>query len=134
MHRSPTVVESAAPFRADHLLEVIGGIATLAGARGVVVGAAEAPGHAAVSANVDSEYRFYAAWYLVFGLTLLRAARRGSFDRARAQECAIGFGVAAAGRLLSARRLGPPSRGQQVLLAIEVVIVMWLGAALRRRA
>lgn len=132
--RTSPLVESAAPLRADHLLKVIGGIATVAGARGVVVGAAEVPDCPSVSRNVDSEYRFYAAWYLVFGLLLLRATRRQSFDRALAQACAGGFGAAAAGRLISAWRLGPPSRGQQILLVAELIIVMWLGAALRRSA
>lgn len=132
--RRSLLAESAAPLRADHLLKAIGGIATLAGARGVVVGAAEIPGRPSVSANVDSEYRFYAAWYLVFGLHLLRATRRQSFDRALAQACAGGFGAAAVGRMVSAWRLGPPSRGQQILLAVELVIVLWLAAALRRNA
>ena len=131
--RRPPLVESVAPLRADVLLKAIGGIATVAGARGVVVGAAEVPGRPSVSANVDSEYRFYAAWYLIFGLLLLRATRREPFDRALAHACAGGFAAAAAGRVVSAFRLGAPSRRQQTLLAVEVFIVSWLTAALRRR-
>lgn len=127
-------VGSAGPLHVNHLLRAVGSVATFAGARGVLVGAAEVPGDRSASANVDSEYRFYAAWYFVFGLLLLRATDRRSFDQVMARACAVGFGAAATGRIASAFRVGPASRRQQVLLAVELVIVSWLAAALRRGA
>ena len=58
------------------VLSALGAVATAAGARGMVEGAAEVVDAGSYSSNVDSEYRFYAAWYHIAGLVLLRAARR----------------------------------------------------------
>ena len=104
----------------------LGSVATVAGARGVLVGAAENPGPTDVAANVDSEYRFYAAWYHVIGLFLLREARSPTIDRSAVQLCAGGFGVAATGRLLSMRKLGRPHPSQLALLVVEVLIALGL--------
>lgn len=110
----------------------LGWVATLAGARGVLVGAVETPGTTDVSASVDSEYRFYAAWYHVVGLFLLRAARSSEVDRSAVQLCAGGFGVAAAGRLFSIRKVGRPHPSQLALLVLEIVIAVGLPPWRRR--
>ena len=119
------------------LLATIGAVATVAGARGVLRGAAEVSGNATVPASVDSEYRFYAAWYPVFGLLLLRAARRPELDTAPVWAAAGGFLTAASGRLLSWQRLGPPNAGQKVLLGLELalpmVVVPWQRAVANGR-
>jgi hypothetical protein len=103
-------------------LAVIGGVATLAGANGVLRGAAEVFGGGPVSARVDSEYRFYASWYPVFGVLLLRAARQPENERLIVRAGAAGFLLAAGGRLLSIRKLGPPNALQKTLLGLEVVL------------
>jgi hypothetical protein len=113
-------------------MAAVGAVATVAGARGVLVGATETPGTTAVAANVDSEYRFYAAWYHVVGLVLLRAARSEEVDRAAVQLCAGGFGIAAAGRLLSLRKVGRPHPSQLALLVLEIVIAVGLPTWHRR--
>ena len=114
-------------FRAA--LTTLGAVATVAGARGVLVGAAEVPDGGRVSANVDSEYRFYAAWYHLLGLVLLRTSRSANVDRSVVDFCAGGFALAAVGRLLSLRTLGRPHRTQLLLLALEIVtaaiLPMW---------
>jgi hypothetical protein len=118
-------------------LATIGAVATAAGVSGVVRGPAEVAGGGAVSAPVDSEYRFYAAWYPVFGVLLLRCARAPEREAVIVRAVAAGFLTAAAGRVLSIRRLGRPNRFQQVLLAIELaippVIVPWQAAVARDR-
>src|SRR5215216_3258990 len=58
------------------LLSALGVVATFEGVRGVVQGAGQVIAGGPVSANVDSEYRFYSAWFAVFGVLLLGAARR----------------------------------------------------------
>lgn len=119
------------------LLSVIGAVATGAGGRGVVRGSAEVLGGGAGSPSVDSEYRFYAAWYAVFGVLLLGAARRPEESASVVRACGAGFFLAACGRLLSMRALGPPHRSQKVLTAIELVIpavvVPWQRRLARRR-
>ena len=111
------------------VLGAIGTVALAAGARGVVKGGAEVADGESVPTDVDSEYRFYAAWYVVLGVLVLRAARRPETETAIVRACAAGYLTAAIGRVLGIRALGPPSRPQQVLLGIEfaipAVIVPW---------
>ena len=104
------------------VLTAIGAVATAAGARGVLTGSAEVMHGGPVTANVDSEYRFYASWYHVLGLLVLRAARRPESETTVVRACAAGFLVAACGRVLSIRALGPPNAFQKLLLGVEIVI------------
>lgn len=87
------------------------------------------PGQGPVSANVDSEYRFYSSWYHVLDVLLLVAARRPEADTRIVRACAGGFLLAACGRALSIRVAGRPHRFQTVLVALEfvisVVVVPW---------
>lgn len=118
-------------------LRGLGAVATIAGANGVLRGAGEVHGAGSVSAPVDSEYRFYAAWYAVFGVLLGRAARAAETETTIVRAAGLGLLTAAGGRLLSIRKLGPPSNGQKVLLALEVVIpaviVPWQARIARRQ-
>ena len=111
------------------VLGAIGAVAVGAGASAVVRGAAEVRDGGPVSANVDSEYRFYAAWYPVFGVLLLRAARAPESDAGIVRAAAAGFLLAACSRALSVWRLGPPHALQKVLMGLEfvipVVVVPW---------
>ena len=103
-------------------LRALGAVAALAGARGVVRGAKEVAGAHAVPAEVDSEYRFYAAWYLATGLSVLRDTADHEATQRGARLLSAGLATAAAGRVLSLRQAGRPSRGQLVLLGAEVAI------------
>jgi hypothetical protein len=111
------------------LLRVLGGVATAAGTRGVVLGASEVLGGGPVSANVDSEYRFYASWYPIMGVLLLRAARHPDRETVVIRACAAGYFFAGSARLLSIRTRGLPHPFQQFLMALEfaipVVVVPW---------
>jgi hypothetical protein len=110
-------------------LAAIGAVATVAGTSGVVRGSAEIIGGGPVSARVDNEYRFYAAWYPVFGVLLLRAARQPEREALIVRAAATGFLIAAGGRVLSIRKLGQPNSLQKVLMALEfaipAVIIPW---------
>ena len=116
-------------------LRGLGLVATVAGASGVLRGPAEVRGATAISAPVDSEYRFYAAWYAVFGVLLGRAAREPEGEALLVRAAAAGLLAAAAGRVVSIRKLGSPNRSQQALLALEVaiptVLVPWHAAVVR---
>ena len=104
------------------VLGAIGAVAVGAGANAVVRGAAEVREGGHVSANVDSEYRFYASWYPVFGVLLLRAARAPESEAVIVRAAAAGVLLAACSRVLSVLRLGPPHVLQRVLMGLEFVI------------
>lgn len=104
------------------LVTTLGAVATFEGLRGVVQGAAQVVAGGPVSANVDSEYRFYSAWYAVFGVLLLGAARRPEQEARLIRAGAAGFVLAASGRVVSARTAGPPHPLQRALMAVEFVL------------
>ena len=104
------------------MLTAIGVVATTAGGLGVVKGSAEVIQGGEVSANVDSEYRFYAAWYHVLGLLVLRAARRPETETTIVRACAGGLLLAGCGRVLSIRSHGQPHAWQKFLMGLEFLI------------
>jgi hypothetical protein len=111
------------------VLTIVGGVAAVFGALGVVKGADGVHDGGNVSPNVDSELRFFASWYAVFGLLVLRAARQPAPEATIVRACGAGFLLAACSRLLSMRAAGPPSTVFKVLtgieLAVPAVIVPW---------
>jgi Domain of unknown function (DUF4345) len=111
------------------VLSALGAVATAAGARGMVQGAAEVVDAGSYSSNVDSEYRFYAAWYHVAGLVLLRAARQPEDATVAVRLFSGGLFAAGCARLLSARTVGSPHRLQRLLMGLEfaipVVLIPW---------
>jgi hypothetical protein len=118
------------------VLTAIGTVATAAGGDGLVRGGASVLGGGRVSANVDSELRFYAAWYAVIGVLVLRAARRPEAETAVVRACGAGFFVAACSRVLSWASVGKPHLWFRILtgleFAIPVVIVPWQHAVRRQ--
>jgi uncharacterized protein DUF4345 len=119
------------------LLTAIGAVATVAGARGVLRGSSEVDHGSPVPASVDSEYRFYASWYHVMGLLVLHAARRPESETAVVRVCAAGFFIAACGRLVSMRAVGPPPAVQKALMGVEfvlpVIVLPWQATLARAR-
>jgi hypothetical protein len=121
---------------------VAGASGVLTGARGVlvpgsrtrspgdeVVGRSSAAAEDLVSPEVDSELRFFAAWYCVGGLTMLRAAAHPDTSGAAVQITAAGWLLAALGRVLSVRQKGRPHAIYLALtgleFAIPAVLVAW---------
>jgi predicted anti-sigma-YlaC factor YlaD len=103
-------------------LGALGALAAVAGARGVLRGAREVAGPTPVLAVVDSEYRFYAAWYLLTGVTLLQAASKPQAARGQVRLVGVGLWTAASGRILSWQQTGRPSTGQLLLLGVELTL------------
>jgi hypothetical protein len=110
------------PTSLHRFIQVMGTVALVAGTRALLAGAREVRPTGPIPAPVDSEYRFYAAWYPIVGLTLLRAARQPEVDPHVVRGLAGGMGLAATGRLLSIRVHGRPHRSQAVLLVVEALI------------
>jgi hypothetical protein len=118
------------------VLRLIGAVAAVEGARGVLQGTGQVIGGRSAPANVDSEFRFYASWYCVLGVLLLQAARRPEAATVTVRATGTGFLVAACGRVLSMRSRGRPHPSQRLLMAAEftipVVIVPWQTSVARR--
>lgn len=118
------------------LLSMLGGVALIAGLAGVLTGTSLIPGGAAAPAGVDSELRFYAAWYAGAGALLLwlvpRIEREGRFLRGICAALVLG----ALGRVVSLLVVGRPEPLYLVLMAVEfvipVVVLPWQAAVARR--
>ena len=115
---------------------MLGVVAAVFGAQGVLTGVAGVRNGGKASANVDSELRFFSAWYAVAGLAMLRAARRVEADGATVRVICAGWLLAAAGRALSLMKVGKPDRLFRVLMGIELaipaVIAPWQAAVARQ--
>jgi uncharacterized protein DUF4345 len=118
------------------LLLVVAAVAVVAGGSALIRGPSEVIGAAGSSNNVDSEFRFFAAWYVIAGVLLFRAIpsveRQGWIIRA----VAGGFFLAGFGRVLSILEVGPPHWWYVVLMTIElalpVILVTWQAFVARR--
>lgn len=106
------------------MLAAIGVVATAAGVRDAVGGSGGVVGAGgqAAPADVDSEFRFYAVWYAVLGVLVLRAARRPESEGVVVQACGAGFLAAACTRLLSWQATGRPHGFLRFLTVVEFVI------------
>ena len=103
-------------------LAVLGSVMVVAGAAGVLLGVGTVVGASAVNANVDSEIRFFAAWYTVAGVLLLRSLRRIEDASDVVLMVAAGFFLAGCARALSWFVVGRPHWQQLVLMGIELVL------------
>lgn len=111
-------------------------VAVVAGGLTVLTGGALVLDAGEVSPSLDSELRFYAAWYLGVGVLLFwtvpRVESAGTVFRA---VCALLL-VAAGGRIVSVLVKGPPHPFYAVLLVLElglpILLVPWQSAVARR--
>jgi Domain of unknown function (DUF4345) len=99
----------------------VGGVvATAAGLDTVIRGGKSVAGAEAASPAVESEVRFYAAFYVAYGVTALRVAPRADRDAAAVRALAGALllaGLARAGGWLA---VGRPHALQRGLLVIEL--------------
>ena len=116
--------------RAFRLLLYLGGmIATAAGLDTVMRGAKSIAGQTVANPSVESELRFYSAFYVAYGLAALRVAPRADRDAAAVRALAGALFVAGVARANAWRIAGRPHEVQRALLAIELAappaIVAW---------
>jgi Domain of unknown function (DUF4345) len=118
------------------LLAVMGTVMVVAGAATVVLGAASVPGVDVAAPDVDSEMRFYAVWYVVAGVAVLRVVRDVESATTTVRLVAAGFFTAGCARILSWVVVGRPHAIAIVLMVLElvlpIVIVPWQAALARR--
>jgi Domain of unknown function (DUF4345) len=123
----PTPSIGARTLRA--VLFLGGAVATAAGLHSVFAGAKSLPGQPPANPVVESELRYYAGFYVAYGLLTLRIAPRADRDTAAVRALAgtlLLAGLARAGGWIA---VGPPQRLQRGLLVIELaappLIVGW---------
>ena len=106
-----------------------GAIATAAGAHSVVAGARSVAGQRRANAALESELRFYAAFYAAYGVAVLRVAPRADRDGTAVRALAGALFLAGLARASGWRAVGAPHPLQRALLAIELggppAVVAW---------
>lgn len=101
---------------------VVAIVAMTTGALSVALGSAIVPGGDGTAASVESELRFYAAWWFGAGLLLLHLAPR--LDERVAEfrgVCAVLF-VGGVARALGIAHAGAPHWSLLVLMALELLL------------
>jgi hypothetical protein len=106
-----------------------GAVATAAGLHTVIAGARSVAGQGPANPALESELRFYAAFYVAYGVAALRVAPRADRDAVAVRALAGALllaGLARAGGWLA---VGRPHTVQRALLAIEIAapapLVVW---------
>lgn len=104
-------------------------VATIAGLHTVIVGAKSIAGEELANPSVESELRFYAAFYVAFGLGALRVAPRADRDSGAVRRLAGALFLAGLARAGGWLTVGRPHRLQRTLLVVELgappVIAAW---------
>ena len=123
--------------RALRAVFYVGGVvATVAGLHTVATGARSIAGQNVANASVESELRFYAAFYVAYGLVVLRVAPRADDDSAAVRALAGALFLAGLARASGWLAAGSPHEFQRGLLIIELVgpptIVAWQARLARR--
>lgn len=114
------------------LLVLCGVVAVVFGALAVLAGTGATPGSEGTGANVDSEFRYFASWYVVAGVLVLRAARAPERSRPLLHLVAGGLALGAGGRAISWAREGRPDGQFVALLVVEATLAVLIVALLRR--
>jgi uncharacterized protein DUF4345 len=95
----------------------------------VIAGARSIPGESLANASVESELRYYAGFYVAYGLAVMRVAVRADHDTAAVRALAGALFLAGLARAGGWLAVGKPHAGQRALLAIELAappaIVAW---------
>jgi hypothetical protein len=104
-------------------------VAVVTGALSVFFGSSVIPNGGSAKASVESELRFYAAWYLGAGLFLASLAPRIEHRRLELRMVGLLLILGAVGRILGIADAGWPHPIFIVLLALELalppVLVVW---------
>lgn len=102
------------------LLYLGGAVATSAGLHTLLGGGKSFPPWRHAGAMVESELRFYAAFYVAYGLLVFRTAGRVDRDPPAVHALAAALFLAGLGRAGAWLTVGKPHPLQRALLAIEL--------------
>lgn len=114
----------------------VGTVGVSMGMATMLFGVALVPQAGDPSPSVDSELRFFAAWYAVAGVALLSSVARIETAGGLIKGVALGFLAAGCARILSWAGTGRPHTLFVVLMVLELalplVIISWQTAVARR--
>ena len=117
-------------------LTALGAVAVIAGGLAMVFGVALVPDAGNPSASVDSEVRFFAAWYAAAGVVLLCSVTRVESAGRVIRTVGGSFFAAGCARLLSLIVVGRPHSLFLVLMVVEmalpVLMVPWHTSVARK--
>jgi hypothetical protein len=119
------------------MLYLGGLVATSAGLHTLLGGGRSFPPWRQAGAMVESELRFYSAFYVAYGVFVFRTARRPDPDPSAVRALAAALFLAGVGRAGAWVTVGKPHPVQRALLAIELaapVLVIREQARLRSAA
>jgi Domain of unknown function (DUF4345) len=115
------------------LLYIGGAVATAAGLDTVIRGARSVPGQGPANTALESELRYYGAFYSAYGMVVLRVAAQEEPDQEAVRAIAAALFFAGLARTLGWLRAGRPHPAQRALLAIELgappAVIAWLRRA-----
>lgn len=106
--------------RLRRLLRLGGAVATSAGLHTLLGGGKSFPPWRQAGAMVESELRFYSAFYVAYGLLASRTAGRADRDHSAVHALAAALFLAGLGRAGAWLTVGKPHPLQRALLAIEL--------------
>ena len=112
--------DGRAERRLRRVLYLGGATATFAGLHTLLTGGRSFPPWRQAAPTLESELRFYSAFYLAYGLYVLRTAARTELDPAAIGGIAATLFLAGVGRGSAWLAVGKPHALQRGLLAIEL--------------
>ena len=117
------------------LLYFGGAVAIVAGAWTVVTGSESIPAAGDLNANVESELRFYATWWIAAGVFVLWLAPRVEERTRELRVFCVLLALAATARVFAVIDTDWPSTSQIILMAIEyslaALLPLWQARARR---
>ena len=117
------------------VLGAIGVVALTAGTGTLLFGGAIIPEHGPVATSLDSELRFYAAWYVAAGVATLGTLRRVESATTTVRLIAGAFFIGGCARIISIFVVGRPHPLFVALMVIElalpVILIPWQSAIAR---
>ncbi len=115
-----------------------GAVAAVSGFLSLAFGSAVQPEAGSVSPSMESELRYYAAWYVVVGVLALRTVPRIASETATIRILCAGLFAGGAARAVAASQVGTPPPILVFLMVIELVlplvVIPWQAAVARRAA
>ena len=119
------------------LLVAVGVTPIATGIYAVLTGTDGIPGDAAASANIDSELRFFAAFWIAYGVAALRVAAQVERQTLAVRALALVLFAGGIARVVAWIASGRPDALFLVLLALELLIpplmVSWQSRVARQR-
>lgn len=111
------------------LFTALGAIAIVTGVLVVVAGPSGIPGSNLASATVDNELRFFAVFWIAFGVIAIRVAPRVDVDTSTVRALALALFAGGVARAVSWLSAGEPHPLFAILMVSEVVgaplVVAW---------